>query len=275
MSLVHSVLAALRGDVAGAIPHVDVCVDGEPVDGFDVTTIDLARPDGRPAQPGILAVVDRMADIIAAAVQELPPAEEIPAGWMMDSQGRLVRLENVREQDRLRDEVARGLALEGLVLNRLLAAFKSRALEDMAELVRTSAAEYGVDLGGEKGNLTISTFDGSWRVQRVYRDVISFTEQILAAKELIDACITRWSEGADPHIRALIDRAFRAGKKGDLRTGPVLELLRLKIDDPDWQTAMQALADSIDITGSAVYVRVQRRAAADQYVPIPIDLAAV
>ena len=50
----------------------------------------------------------------------------------------------------------------------------------------------------------------------------------------------------------LVDRAFRTDKSGDLRTGPVMELLRVDIDDEEWQTAMKALAESIQISGSAV-----------------------
>ena len=273
MGLVNNILAKLRGSAqpagtvsvdADAEGRVDECVD-----------IPLARADGREPMQGILAVVDRMAETIADAVADLPPAEEVPEGWMMDSAGRLVRLANIKEADLLRDGVTRELALEGLLLHMLLKKFKARALTDMAEIVATSAAEYGVVMGGEKGNLSLSTYDGQWLVQRIYRDVISFSEQILAAKELIDRCITRWSEGADPNIATLIDRAFRASKKGDLRTGPVLELLRLRIEDPEWQEAMKALADSIDVTGSAVYVRISRRVTGDQYVPVSIDLATV
>jgi hypothetical protein len=194
---------------------------------------------------------------------------------MMDADGRLNRMASVRESDRLQDEVARSLALEGVVLHELLRAYKERALGAMSDLVSTVAKEYGVQMGGERGNLSLRSFDGQWKVQRIYRDVLSFGPTILAAKALIDECITRWSEGADNNIRILIDRAFRTDKKGDLRTGPVLELLRVKIEDAQWQAAMQALADAIEITGSAVYVRVYRRTSGDQYVPVPIDLAMV
>jgi hypothetical protein len=199
----------------------------------------------------------------------------VPEGYLRDGQDRLVPTEQVRESDLLRDAVARDLAIEGELLHVLLGRFKARALADLRDLVASGAERFGVRIGGDKGNLSITTFDGAWKVQRVYRDVLSFSEEIHAAKALIDECITRWSEGADPHIRVLVDRAFRADKSGDLRTGPVLELLRVDIDDPDWQMAMKALAESVQVSGSAVYVRVFRRSQAGVYVPVPLDLAAV
>jgi len=107
-------------------------------------------------------------------------------------------------------------------------------------------------------------------------DQISFTEELEAAKVMIIECIDRWSEGANPHIRALIDRAFRTDTKGQIKTSAVLELLRLEIDDDEWQRAMEAIKDSIQTTGTAVYIRVYERiGSTDQYKSIPLDMAAV
>lgn len=107
-------------------------------------------------------------------------------------------------------------------------------------------------------------------------DRIIFTEEILAAKELIDQCIRKWSEGADQHLRVLVDRAFRANRQGQIKTGDVLSLLRVEIDDPDWKVAMEALKDSIQVNGTAVYIRVyQRVGATDRYEPINLNIAVV
>jgi hypothetical protein len=227
------------------------------------------------ASPAVMAVLDRIAATLAGAVAELPQPEPAPEGYLPDAQGRLVPIAQVRESDLLRDQVAGDLAIEAALLQVLLRSFKRRALADLADLVSTAAQRFGVQIGGGKGNLSVTTYDGAWKVQRVYRNVLTFSEEIHAAKALIDECITRWSEGADANIRVLVDRAFRTDKSGDLRTGPVLELLRVEIDDPEWKRAMRALTESIHVSGSAVYVRVFRRLDSGTYVPVPLDLAAV
>jgi hypothetical protein len=52
--------------------------------------------------------------------------------------------------------------------------------------------------------------------------------------------------------------------------------MRLEIDDAEWKRAMEAIRDSIQTTGTAVYVRVYERIGdSDQYKAIPLDLAAV
>lgn len=200
----------------------------------------------------------------------------IPAGYMQNASGHLVPTDQVREQDLLRDELTRELAAEAIALRDKLAAFKKRALADINDLVQITCEKYGAVLGGKKGNVQISTYDGRYRVVRQAAERIAFTEELEAAKALINACIDRWSQGANPHIRALVDRAFRTDSKGQIKTSAVLELLRLDIDDEEWSSAMQAIKDSIQSCGSAIYVRVYERVGdSDQYRAIPLDIAGV
>jgi len=202
--------------------------------------------------------------------------DKIPEGYVVNAAGHLVPEDQVREQDRLRDAVVRELVTEALDLSQRLAAFKAKALKDIADVVSIAAGKYGKHLGGRKGNVQLTSFDGKYQIRRAYAERVAFTEEIETAKALIDGCIVRWSEGASDNIRVLVDRAFRTDTKGQLKTTAVLELLRLEIDDEDWQTAMTALGDSIQSVGTCVYVRCYERIGmSDQYRAIPLDLAAV
>lgn len=205
-----------------------------------------------------------------------PEAPVVPAGFMMDAQGRMVPEANVKEQDKLRDQVAKRLALRAKQLNEDLRQFRMQALEDIADLVKIAAERYDVQIGGDKGNVTITTFDGQYKVVRSIADRIQFGEELEPAKVLINQCIERWSEGANSNIRVLVDRAFRADRNGKIKTTAILELLRLDIQDDEWQRAMEAIKDSIQTTGTAVYVRVyERDSRTDKYDPVPLDLANV
>lgn len=64
-------------------------------------------------------------------------------------------------------------------------------------------------------------------------------------------------------------------KTGRLNTGAILALRRLDINDERWAQAMQAIGDSIQITGTKAYVRVYQRNDAGGYDNIPLDIAAV
>ncbi len=200
----------------------------------------------------------------------------VPEGYMRNALGHLVPRDQVREQDLLRDEVARDLAQAAEELHSALSSFKARALSDISDLVRIAGERYGVTLGGKKGNISITTYDGAYKILRATAERITFTEELAAARALLTACIERWATGANPHLRTMVDRAFRTDAKGQIKMAAVLDLLRLDIEDDEWKRAMQAIRDSIQATGTATYVRVYKRVGmSEQYVAIPLDLAAV
>lgn len=202
--------------------------------------------------------------------------QTVPAGYLRNASGHLVPEDQVREQDKLRDELVRETVAQAQQIHAALKRFKTQALSDIDDLIQIAAERYDTHVGGRKGNVSLSSYDGRYKLQRHVADRIEFGEELEAAKALINECIDRWSEGANPHIRALVDRAFRTDTKGQIKTAAVLELLRLDIDDAGWQRAMDALKDSIQSTGTAVYVRVYERVGdSDQYRAIPLDLAAV
>lgn len=201
---------------------------------------------------------------------------EVPAGFMQNAQGHLVPENQVREQDKLRDTTVIDLAARAIHIHEALKEFKKDALSDIGDVVQIAADRYDVQLGGKKGNVTLTSYNGQYRVQRVYAERLTFTEELEAARELFGSCIERWTEGASENIRALVDRAFKTNRTGQVKTAELLGLLRLEIEDPQWEKAIEALKDSISVTGTAVYVRVyQRIADTDKYQLIPLDLASV
>jgi hypothetical protein len=199
---------------------------------------------------------------------------DIPAGFVKNAAGHLVPEHQVREHDKLRDSVARELATQAVAISEALAAFKAKALADIDDLIAISLERYQVKLGGKKGNVSITTYDGEFKIEKALADRLTFTEEILATKELIYTCIHKWSAGAHTHLLALVDRAF-TGRNGQIRTNDVLGLLRLDIDDPEWKTAMRALKDAIQVNGKAVYIRVYKRVGDDRYEPVNLGLAGV
>lgn len=196
--------------------------------------------------------------------------------YMENSVGHLVPTEQVSEQDKLRNTVVLELVQQAVEISKKLSAFKKRALNDIADVIQIAADKYEVELGGKKGNISLTTFNGKYKIQRVYAERIAFSEELEAAKELITSCIDQWSVGANQNIRALVNRAFKTNNNGQIKTTEILGLLKLEIEDELWARAMDALKDSISVSGSTVYVRVYERIGdSEKYQLIPLDLASV
>lgn len=201
---------------------------------------------------------------------------KIPEGFVRNAVGHLVPVDQVREQDKLRDQVAGELAEAAKELNLALKNFKKKSLGDIADLISIAGERYGVQMGGKKGNVTIATYDGKYKVVRSYADRLTFTEEMEVAKVMVYDCIKTWSKGADNHLLAIVDRTFSPNRNGQIKTSDVLDLLRLEIDDDTWKAAMKAVKDSILVSGSSVYIRVYERVnGTDEYRAIPLDLAVV
>ena len=133
--------------------------------------------------------------------------------------------------------------------------FKVACMEDISAFLDIAAEQYDVRLGGDLGNVTLRSYDGTQEVRVQIAKTIRFSEGLLAAEKLVGDCVTEWSADARPELRAIVERAFRTDKDGNVSTSAVLALRRLNITDPRWQRAMAAIADAIDITGTKSYVR--------------------
>lgn len=198
-----------------------------------------------------------------------------PDQYMINEKGYLIPLDKVKPLDKLRDENVREMIRIGQALHAEMRLAKARIFQIFNDFIDLSAQEYGVELGGKKGNTTLYSFDGSLKVQIAVSDNIRFDERLQIAKQLIDECIHDWSEGSNHNIRALINQAFQVDKEGRISTSRVLGLRRLDIHDDKWLRAMQAIGDSIQITDSKEYIRLYQRDADGKYQQIALDFSNV
>ena len=204
------------------------------------------------------------------------PATEIPEGYMQNAQGHLVPLEQVKPVDLLIDQTVRKIIGYADSLSEQIGRFKGHTFDDVAVLLDLLAEEYDHHRGGDKGNVTLPSYDGCLKVTIQVQDKISFGPELQIAKSILDEVIASWTVEARSEIRALVNSAFDVGEDGKLNRALLFGLRRLHIEDEGWKRAMQALTDSIRIIGSAEYVRFYRRPTArDRWEAIPIDLAAV
>ena len=198
---------------------------------------------------------------------------KIPEGYRQNANGDLVLIENIKEIDLLRDELVTGIAERAMAKSGELGIFKNAVMDEIQSFVEQSADRFKVKMGGTKGNLTLISFDGRFKVQVANQDYITFDERLQVAKAAIDKCIKKWSEGSDPKIMALVNDAFQVDKAGNVSIRRVLGLRQLDIQDKDWKKAMDAISESVQVTGSKSYIRVYERVESGEYRPISLDVA--
>jgi hypothetical protein len=196
-------------------------------------------------------------------------------GYMENAQGHQVPLDQVKDIDRARHELVMEKVAKVKAMNEQLGKLKIELMADVGAFVALSAEKYGAKVGGDKGNVTLLSYDGRFKIARQMAELITFDERLQAAKSLIDECLKDWTKDARSELQAIIDQAFQVDREGKISTTRVLGLRRLDITDERWLKAMQAIGDSIQITGTKSYVRIYERQTSGAYTAIPLDMAAV
>ena len=214
-------------------------------------------------------------------MSEFTPAQ-IPDGrferggdvFMLDAKGSPVPVDLIKPQDLLIDETVRKIMGYAVALSEQMTRFLAHTHEDIGDVEALLAQEYDVKLGGKKGNMTLMTVDGLYKVQVQVADRVDFGPELQIAKELIDECLNEWAEGSRPEIRTIVTRAFNTDKAGQINRSEIFMLLRLDIKDERWKRAMTAIRDAMRVVGTKTYVRAYRRDSQDAlWVPVPLDMA--
>lgn len=193
---------------------------------------------------------------------------------ILDAKGGLIPVSVVGAMDLLIDEMVRKIMGYMVAASDQIARLKQHTFEDIGALDALMMQEYGSPLGGAKGNKTLTSYDGCFKVQVQVADRLTFGPELQIAKTLLDECLNEWAESARPELQAIVTRAFNTDKEGQINRAEIFMLLRLEIEDPRWKNAMRAIRDAIRVEGTQTYVRAYRRPNADApWAAVSVDIA--
>ncbi len=199
----------------------------------------------------------------------------IPEGYKVNARGDLIAIANIKAIDQAKDDLVYEIVKKAKDKAAELVEFKTKTMADIEAFVQLSNEQYGVKLGGIKGNVSLVSFDGKYRVLRSIQETLAFDEKIQAARKLIDDCLHSWTEGARPELCTLINNAFAVDSAGNLSIGRILSLRQLDIKDERWQQAMRAISDSVVFQCSKAFIRVYEKSETGEEKLINLDVAKV
>lgn len=193
--------------------------------------------------------------------------------FLVNAQGALVPEESIRPIDLLRDQLVEDVLDKVMEMRQLMEATKQECLADIEAFIAVAAEQYGVRLGGEKGNTTLTSFDGQARIVLAFSESLDLTEGVHAAKQLIDDYLTDLTKDSSADLRTLVTNAFRV-RQGKMDVKRILELRSYNITDPRWAKAMDIISDSLRVASSRRCFRVHTRKG-DQFVQMNLDFSTI
>lgn len=210
---------------------------------------------------------------IANTAPQLTPVET--TAYMENSKGHLIPIDKVKPVDKLRDEQVKSMIDVAKALHKNMQETKRTLFAAFNDFVALSAQEYEVQLGGKKGNTSLLSFDGRYKIQLAVSENIVFDERLQVAKQLIDECLSDWTRDSNDNIKAIINSAFQVDKEGKISTHRVLSLRSLDINDAAWVRAMEAISDAVQVTDTKEYIRFYERDDNGAYHQIALDFSNV
>ena len=202
--------------------------------------------------------------------------EAVPPGYRRNERGDLVRETNISERDRDMDTVVDRIFQYGADLSKQMGRYRDYTLGDIMRFAERVVGEYGGKIGGRKGNITLTSFDGCRRVQLAQATFIETGPEVAAVQAIIDECIEDWGRHSSINLRALVDAAFSPGPDGLISVTALIRLRQIEIDDARWREAQRAISNALRPRSRAEYIRIYHRTTPDDsWTPVPLDLARV
>jgi hypothetical protein len=194
--------------------------------------------------------------------------------WL-DTRGNAVPVKYVKEIDKERDRTVERIYSRYLKLQAKLKKAKREVIDEFERYLEYSAQNSQTQPGGIKGNVTLTDFSGTVKVERSIQDYIDFDERINTVKQLIDQCISKWSQDIVTPIKPIIDKVFEVDSKARLNIKGLKSLRELKISDPIWQQAMDLLSEAEKVIETKEYFRVYERDASGIFKAISLDWSSI
>lgn len=195
-------------------------------------------------------------------------------GKMHDCQGNLILLKNIRETDIMYHELVLFVAVIAMGLSGKMQRFKRRIFEDVTAMLGLLYEKFEVERGGKEGNMTFFTFDRQFKLVIAIQKAIGFGPELQVAKAKIDAALVEMDAGNDSDMKTLATAAFTM-VDGKLNVAAVLRLRTLNIKNEQWREAMRIIDAAIIVLSSKKQIRLYRRDEQDEYIAIPLDIAAL
>ena len=197
-------------------------------------------------------------------------------GFWIDAAGNPIPVKFIDPVEKKRDRLVEKQIRQAILMQDRLAKFKEKVLADIKTYLVWLADRHGEESLSPGGNYMLSGFSGNKRVQIKVNKVIEFDERLQLAKKKIDACLERWSQGANDNFKVVVFDAFKVDRKGNVDTKRILGLRKLKIKDAKWVAAMDLISEAVTITGTRSYLMFQVKADKDaEWETLRLDLAGV
>ncbi|MAD90288.1 DUF3164 family protein [Pseudoalteromonas phenolica] len=193
-----------------------------------------------------------------------------------NSRGFKVPADKVSDNDKAQDALVLDLVQQAKQHSAAHDEFKRSVFTRVNDFIADMAHSYNVEIGGKKGNITLTSFDGRSRIKVGVADDVNFGPEIIVAKELINNVVNEMLDhvGDDAQlIKDIVQDAFETNKEGQYSKAKIMNLrskYRYSHDSDEWAEAMKAIDDAFIFSSTKTYVLFHERNELGKWIQIPL-----
>ncbi len=185
--------------------------------------------------------------------------------WI-NPRGLEVPIEYIPRLDKERHKAVNRIYTIGKKLQKQMLKAKTDIVRLMENFEELSLADSGITPGGEKGNMTLTNFSGTRKVERTNQEYVDVNEKLEHAIKQINQCVTEWCHSipGNTPIVPLVQSLLKPDRKGHLSFKGLRTLKSLNVHHEGWKKAMSLLEEAFKIVSSKYYFRIYERPSSDK-----------
>jgi hypothetical protein len=180
----------------------------------------------------------------------------------VNAQGQTVPAQYLSEYEKLRDKIARKIAVVFIAEQAKLRSIKESVFALVAQLQAAALKDTDVErLGGDQGYIQFRSFDGLVTVRVDNAKRTEFDERLQIAQQLVIEAVKELS-GYAKHadLVEISTKAFQPRRNGNLDMQRIRELKTYKVEHPKWKQAVEIINECERVIGHRRYIRVSIKA---------------
>lgn len=193
--------------------------------------------------------------------------------YWKNAEGELIPQSRIFSHEKKSDRLVEKIHNRVVKLHDRIASEKQIIADEINNYLEEIAKENGTD--EFEGNTTLYNFDKTKQIEVKISKHFVADERLNVAKAKIDQCIQKWSDGANDNMIALVNKAFKVDRKGNIDVKQLKSLRELNIKDKEWKEAMTLIEDSIKVDIAKTYFNFRKREDNGKLESIPLNFSAL
>lgn len=189
-----------------------------------------------------------------------------------NTKGMMIPANMMTEQNILKDYVATLLVDLAITYNQALENFKHYCFSILTQYRKRMAMINNTE--EPSGGITVTTYDGTKKVESYWHEFTDYGEGLKQAKELMGNVISEGSQEMDSILQKIFLDAFSLNK-GQISVTKILNLCSYQVNDDRWRKAVDIIRSDSNLRTRKEYIRFQLRKKGGEWETIYIDIAKI